>query len=907
MIHRLRRLKIGAAACLLLVSAIFAAPRTGSAAGETLFQQPAEYATGPYPYSAVATDLNTDGASDLLITDISEKTLSVLIGKGDGTFQPPQTIELGLKPRDVTAGDFNRDGNPDAAISIEETNQVMILKGNGDGTFQSPDRYSVGLSPAGLVTDDFNGDGFLDLAVANSSSGTISVLTGSGDGTFQPAAHYPVGFSPRTLVAGDFKHHGQIDLAVANNFSNNISVLINNGSGFDSATSLPTKGAPVGLHAADVNSDGNLDLLCASNADHEAVIYLGNVDGTFNQGATYELGPYPLDLILGDFDGDGKTDFLGSEPDRKPGILFGKGDGTFDQSSGLSLPQYPTLSAADLNGDGKSDIIFRSNSGIIVLNSAAEGELSLSSDRYEVDEDGGSVTVDIYRTEGSYGQTKVRLHTLNGTAAAGTDFAPMDETLVFQEGEASKSYSIMISRRSGKQEDRSFYVELESPTNGATLGATVKAEVVVHEAEDPPVSGDTEPPAWPGGATLDFSSVGKDRLTLSWPEAVDDTGTASYEVYQGTTLIRTTDSMTRSVTITGLSAGATYSFAVKALDAAGNKSLDLAASVTTSADPNSGEDPGSGTSGSSGSVVAPIVPSRSSESRLQELAISAGGRSLTLNPAFQSGVSEYSAETLEPRLVLNLKAMHGAAKIDINGEISSFPYTVPLVEGDNLFTIHIVAENGTKATYRLTVKRKPVISSPGNNSVESPSTPVDLQGHWAESDIIKAYKLGIVKGDARGAFRPDDSVTRAEWIVMLERMLGRQLGGAASFADLEQIPVWAQDAAKAASAQGIVAGFSDGTFRPNQSVTRAQTAVTLARAFGWIAPSAADGPSFADQPDIPAWAQPAVRLGTEKGLLKGRGSRFEPTAPLTRAEAAVLLVRATVLITDPIQSGLNTP
>jgi hypothetical protein len=94
-------------------------------------------------------------------------------------------------------GDFNRDGNLDLTITLFSRDRtVSILLGNGDGTFQAPVNYGVGVSPFSVATGDFNGDGELDLAVANEGSDTVSILLGNGDGTFQTAKEYTVGALP---------------------------------------------------------------------------------------------------------------------------------------------------------------------------------------------------------------------------------------------------------------------------------------------------------------------------------------------------------------------------------------------------------------------------------------------------------------------------------------------------------------------------------------------------------------------------------------------------------------------------------------------------------------------------------------------------------------------------------------
>ncbi|WP_162848530.1 S-layer homology domain-containing protein [Paenibacillus nanensis] len=170
----------------------------------------------------------------------------------------------------------------------------------------------------------------------------------------------------------------------------------------------------------------------------------------------------------------------------------------------------------------------------------------------------------------------------------------------------------------------------------------------------------------------------------------------------------------------------------------------------------------------------------------------------------------------------------------------------------------------------------------------------DIQGHWAEAAVIRAAQSGFVKGYSDGTFRPEAQVTRAEFAVMLARAL--ELPAAAesvsAFADSGSIPVWAQESIDAAVQAGVLKGYDDGTFQPERLITRSEVAVMVARALG-LAAEANDQSSFADRLAIPAWAEPSVAAAVEAGIVKGRGgNRFAPDANTTRAEAVTLLLAA---------------
>lgn len=283
---------------------------------------------------------------------------------------------------------------------------------------------------------------------------------------------------------------------------------------------------------------------------------------------------------------------------------------------------------------------------------------------------------------------------------------------------------------------------------------------------------------------------------------------------------------------------------------------------------------------------------------MEELGLSTNGGPLVLTPAFQPDVLEYSATTEKDRVTINFKSKHPAAQVAINGKTTAGKgeYEASLTEGDNVFEILSKAENGTTVIYRLTVTRKSSVSSP-EPIAETKSYFRDIKGHWAESDINAAFLLGIVQGDESGNFKPDADVSRAEWIVMLQRLLKASTPKSLpDFTDKAAIPAWANDAIATAVAQGIVNGYADGSFQPAKSISRAEIAAMLVRAMKWPTGNNAHV-SYADAGTIPEWAKPYVQAASKHGIMNGLdGNRFGPDEPATRAQAAVLLVRLSKLL-----------
>lgn len=369
----------------------------------------------------VAGDFNGDGKVDLAATDSATNRVDVLLGNGDGTFSAPVQYPVGASPVAISTGDFNGDGRLDLAVANFNSHNVSILLGNGGGTFQAA--VNVPLDdfayPTGMAVADLNGDGKRDLILAYFNSGRVAVLLGRGDGTFDNAVTYPTGAPPVTSVAsgaytvaaGDFNGDGIPDVVATNagrigdplapgsRISGSISVLLGNGDGTLQAGRVQYLPAfPYVAAVGDFNGDGNADVAVANHGAPSGEpqvsgvsVLLGRGDGTFQDPSNFDAGAAPLDVALGDFNGDGRADLVvtdqGNSPNYSDGgvsVLFGKGDGTFQPAVTLN-PGVPSRSVAvgDFNSDGQVDLAVAANSSSVLLNSCDASAFSLSPARGE--------------------------------------------------------------------------------------------------------------------------------------------------------------------------------------------------------------------------------------------------------------------------------------------------------------------------------------------------------------------------------------------------------------------------------------------------------------------------------------------------------------------------------------------
>jgi hypothetical protein len=272
--------------------------------------------------SLAAADFDNDGNLDLAMTTPGLRGVSVMLGNGNGSFQPPRTFATGSDPRVVVVADFNADGKLDLAVANFGTDDVSILPGNGDGTFQAGSRIATGLSPVFLVASDFNSDGIPDLAVLNAppfqGSAQVTTILGNGDGTFR-GPHTDISEPvPNSVAVGDFNRDGKVDLVISapsagfSTTAGRVSELLGNGDGtFQGAVALPSI-FPGSVVVGDFDRDGVLDLAILDGANPPQIsTLLGNGDGSFRFGASRPFGDYSWSQMLtADVDGDGRLDLV---------------------------------------------------------------------------------------------------------------------------------------------------------------------------------------------------------------------------------------------------------------------------------------------------------------------------------------------------------------------------------------------------------------------------------------------------------------------------------------------------------------------------------------------------------------------------------------------------------------------
>jgi hypothetical protein len=181
--------------------------------------------------------------------------------------------------------------------------------------------------------------------------------------------------------------------------------------------------------------------------------------------------------------------------------------------------------------------------------------------------------------------------------------------------------------------------------------------------------------------------------------------------------------------------------------------------------------------------------------------------------------------------------------------------------------------------------------------IQSDKTFPDLNGHWAKADIEMLASKLIVKGVSESEFAPEARITRAQFVALLVRSLGLAANNAESSFRDTQTNDWFSGEVEAAVKARLVKGFADGTFRPNEQITREQMAAIMAATLKFAGNEPAiDVPElsdrFTDADKIHAWAKDAAAIAVGAEIMIGRANAtFAPAAFATRAEAVSMLRR----------------
>ena len=357
----------------------------GSAGGA--FQPARKYASGIGQPTYLATiDLNGDGKPDLIVADPVANAFSFLFGNGDGSFQAP--VEYATAADAETFGLASGNGQLQIGTADAVSGHFVVTPVSSSGLAGAPLIYQLPQPVTGVAAAPLTGDGYPDMVAADQA---ISVLLRVPGGAFQAPVNYALqsGSQAVAVAVGDLNGDGMNDVVAASvatpasgNQGGTVDVALNNGNGTLGTQSSYAIGGypggnstpPSGILIADFNGDGKPDVAAGYEASPGGVgaggisVLMNQGGGALSPAVNYTVGGLSvLGVVTGDFNGDGKPDIAaaaGSVDYTPPGalaILLGNGDGTFQPAAltqvGSPAGTLVALAAADVNGDGKLDIV----------------------------------------------------------------------------------------------------------------------------------------------------------------------------------------------------------------------------------------------------------------------------------------------------------------------------------------------------------------------------------------------------------------------------------------------------------------------------------------------------------------------------------------------------------------------
>jgi hypothetical protein len=253
----------------------------------------------------------------------------VLLNHGDGTFEPKRDYLAGRPNGDIALGDVNADAKPDLVLAHDDCCVAVLLNG-GDGSFETRREYEGVPFPFLVAIGDLNGDGKMDIATANSEDLVTSVLLNRGDGSFGTPRSYGCGcngadnqISPSAMAIADLNGDGNADLVTeltavrfgelhqGNEYVAEVSVRLNKGNGsFSRAHSYEVwyPEATTRFAVVDLNGDRRPDI--ASGGEGTLFVLLNKGDGRFESSLHYGIGGEAREIASADLNGDGRPDFV---------------------------------------------------------------------------------------------------------------------------------------------------------------------------------------------------------------------------------------------------------------------------------------------------------------------------------------------------------------------------------------------------------------------------------------------------------------------------------------------------------------------------------------------------------------------------------------------------------------------
>ena len=256
-------------------------------------------------------DLNEDGRPDVVVASFFDSLLTCNLSRGPGHWDTTRVVWRGARSFDTWAGDLDGDGHSDLLVA-NHSDSTVVLFGDGHGNFPARLRLAAGRASLGVLAADVDQDGDRDILVTGApgrASHFVRLYRNEGNRHFKRVADIPANHSPQRLALADVDGDGDPDLLVTAYVVSQVDLCLNDGHGnFEPPRALPTGAQPFSLSVVDVDADGALDVLTTSAATHSVSLLHNLGKGRFAPPVTFEVGVTPTGLAVGDLDGDGEPD-----------------------------------------------------------------------------------------------------------------------------------------------------------------------------------------------------------------------------------------------------------------------------------------------------------------------------------------------------------------------------------------------------------------------------------------------------------------------------------------------------------------------------------------------------------------------------------------------------------------------
>ncbi len=275
-------------------------------------------------------DLDGDGKFDVVVSNYgagSGNTISLfrnISSSGTISFTSKNDLTTGLKPFGVAIGDLNGDGKPEIVVGSDwPTDSIFVFQNlSTKGSLSFSSRVNLkGTRPQFVQIGDMDGDSISDIVAANVNNDSVSIWLSQSNATITAntfSTKFNIySFPPQGVALGDIDRDGKLDIIVIN-ASSNVSVFRNTSSpgnlSFAPSSNMSTGSNPIELSIGDLDGDGKVDIANANEGSSNVYVFknvssIGNVN--FNSAQIYAVGgSNPWDVIIGDIDGDKKPDIV---------------------------------------------------------------------------------------------------------------------------------------------------------------------------------------------------------------------------------------------------------------------------------------------------------------------------------------------------------------------------------------------------------------------------------------------------------------------------------------------------------------------------------------------------------------------------------------------------------------------